>query len=289
MSIIKITIPNPNDGTTTFDKIRFYEATDSAGTGASLLSTEAIDTSGRYQIDPGTTSYTYTTGNTAKYYAGKYYNSVSTITTDYTPWVIGGKDRWDTMFENEMDDTVNAVWSQADIARFKNWALEALYPDLYRQVVDTSLTLDNDTAPAYTYEVPFGIFHISEVGVGDVNNSTSRFTILHPDNWTFENTKLHLKGIPSSELSATIRLIASKKYLEVGDVPERFDSFVMHHMKMSAYLRLADDFPRFKKWSQLQDGTRVSFENLRVHAREFERKFLLGKSEVRDLLFPSLI
>jgi hypothetical protein len=42
---------------------------------------------------------------------------------------------------------------------------------------------------------------------------------------------------------------------------------------MQAYLDLADDFPRFKEWAQLQEGSKVSFENLRVHAREFERKF----------------
>lgn len=289
MSIIKSSVPNPLDGTTTFDKVRFYEADDSSGTNAALIATVSIDTTNRYQIDPGTTSYTYTSGSTSKYYAAKYYNSTSGLLSDYTTWVLGGKDRWDVMFENDLSDTANAVWSQADIARYKSWALEALFPDLYRQVIDTSLTLDNDTSPSYTYTVPFGIFHISEVGVGDVQNSTSTFQILHPDNWTFENSLLHLKGIPSSETSATIRLIAHKKFTEVGEVPERFDRFVIYHLRMSAYLRLADDFPRFKTWSQLQGGTKVSFENLRVHAREFERKFVEGKAEVRELLFPSLI
>lgn len=289
MSIIKSSVANPNDGTTTFDKIRFYEADDSSGTNATLISTSSIDTTNRYQIDPGYTTYTYTSGSTSKYYAAKYYNSSSGISSDYTTWVLGGKDRWDSMFENDLGDTSNAVWSQADIARYKQWALDALYPDLYYQVTDTSLTLDNDTVPTYTYTVPFGIFHIAEVAVGDLQNSTSEFTIIHPDNWTLEGSTLHFKSVPTSESSATIRLIAHKKFLEVGEVPERFDRFVMFHLRMSAYLRLADDFPRFKTWSQLQAGTKVSFENLRVHAREFERKFVEGKAEVRELLFPSLI
>jgi len=289
MAIIKSTVPNPNDGTTSFDKIRFYEATDSSGTGATLLSTEAIDTSTRYQIDPGTTSYTYTSGSTSKYYAGKYYNSSTADISDYTTWVLGGKDRWDTMFENEMSDTSNAVWAAATVARFKVWALEALFPDLYRQVIDTSLTLDNDATPTYTYSVPFGIFNIAEVGVGDVQNSTSTFQKLHPDNWAFENGLLHIFDLGSLTDTATIRLIAHKKYLEVGDVPEQLDRVVMNHLKMNAYLFLAEDFPRFKTWSQLQEGTKVSFENMRVHAREFERKFVEGKAEIRNTLFPSLI
>lgn len=289
MAIIKLSVPNPLDGTTTFNQIKFYEATDNAGTGATLLTTVDIDTTTTSQVDPGFTTYTYTSGYTTRYYAAKYFNSTSSALTDYTTWTLGGRDRWDTMFTLAMDDASYAVWSANIVAQFKTWALEALFPDLYRQVVDTSLTLDNGTTPAYTYTVPYGIFHISEVGVGDLQNSTSNFTILHPDNWTLENSTLHFKSLSGLPDLEPIRLIAHKKFLEVGEVPERFDRFVLHHMKMNAYLYLADDFPRFKTWSQLQDGTKVSFENLRVHAREFERKFNEGKAEVRELGYPVLI
>jgi len=284
MSIIKLFAPNPVDGTTTFDKVRFYEATDNAGTGATLLSTSAIDTTYRSQIDPGYTTYTYTTGSTAKYYAARYYNSTSTVATDYTAWILGGKDRWNTMFENEMEDTSNAVWSATAVTRFKDWALNALYPDLYRQVIDESLTFDDAT---YIYTVPFGIFHISDVYVGDTANSTSTLVKVYPDNWAFENSSLHIFNLNSLTDAATIRLIAHKKYLEIGEVPEDFDQIVMYHMKMNAYLYLAEDFPRYKTWAQLQEGSKVSFENLRVHAREFERKFIEGKAELRSLLYPS--
>jgi len=289
MAIIKMSVPNPLDGTTSFDKVRFYEATDSSGTGATLLSTETIDTSYRNQIDPGYTSYTYTSGYTTRYYAAKYYNSVNNNTTDYTTWTLGGKDRWDTMFETSMDDSANAVWSQETLATFKKWALEALYPDLYRQIIDTSLTLDYDSTPSYTYTLPYGVFHVSEVGVGDVQNLTSSFKIVHSDNWTVENSTLHFKSLSGLPDQGTIRLIAHKKFLEVGEVPERYDHFVLYHMKMNAYLYLADDFPRFKEWARLQEGTKVSFENLRVHAREFERKFESGKAEVRELNYPALV
>lgn len=289
MAIIKISVPNPLDGTSSFDKIRFFQANDSSGTGVSQIGSDtSIDTSTRYQLDPGVTSLTYTSGLTTKYYAAKYYNSSSGALSDYTTWVLGGKDRWDTMFETEMDDAANTVWSAADVANFKTWALNALFPELYRQVIDTSLTLDNDSAPSYTYTIPFGIFHISEVGIGDLNNSTSTFTKLHNDQWSMENSILHLYRIPPSESGATIRLIASKKYLEVGDVPEMYDSIAMDHMKMSAYLNLSEDFPRFKTYAQLQEGTKVSFENMRVQAREFERKFKAGKAEMANTLYPSL-
>jgi len=289
MAIIEITVANPINGSALFDSVRFYEATDANGTGATLIATVDMDTSNRQQIDPGMTTYTHTDGDVAKYYAAKYYNTDTSTESELTPWTLGGADRWDNMFANEMQDTDNAVWSVSDVARFKQWALEALYPELYRQVIDTTLTLGNVEPQEYTYEVPFGIFHISEVGVGDINRSTSRFQRVHPDNWRFENNVLHLDRIPTSSEGATIRLIAHKKFMAVGEVPERLDALVMNHMKMNAYLRLADDFPRFNRWARLQEGTRVSFENLRVHAREFERKFREEKLSIAETFYPSLL
>lgn len=284
MSVIKLYASNPIDGITTFNQVKFYEATDNAGTGASLVATVSIDTTTINQVDPGFTTYTYTSGSTTKYYSCKYYNSVSAIVTDYTAWTLGGKDRWNTMFENEMDDTANAVWSLETVNRFKQWGMSALYPDMYRQVIDTSLTFVSGT---YTYTVPFGIFNISAVGVGDIQNLTSTYVEIHPDSWSQENNILHIKNLAGLTDGATIRLIASKKYLDVGEVPEDIDRIIMYHMKMNAYLYLAEDFPRFKNWAQLQEGSKVSFENLRVHAREFERKFVEGKAEIRSLLYPS--
>ena len=283
MSVIKIFIPNPNDGTATFDQVQHGQADDSSGTNAAVINTSSIDTTRRNQINPGTTNYTYTSGATNKYYSGRYKNSSSAVTTDWMTWTLGGKDRWDTMFENEMGDTTNAVWSQATVSRFKQWALESLFPDLVDTVIDTTLTIDNDDTPQNTYDVPFGIMNITEVGVGDVNNTTSRFKTVSHDNWKFEAGKLHIMSLSGLVTDEQIRLVATKKYLDIGEVPDRYDRFVMHHLKMSAYLNLAEDFPRFKTWAQLQDATKVSFENMRVHAREFERKFIEGKAEAREL------
>lgn len=286
MSVIKISAPNLND-ISSFDQVQFGQADDASGTNATVLATQTADSSDRSKINPGSSYYVYTNGSTTKYYSARGRRSSDLVTTDWATWVLGGKDRWDSMFENEMQDTANDVFTQNDVARFKTWALEALYPDLFKETIDTSLTVDNDTTPQHTYTVPFGIFDISEVGIGDVNNTSSTFVIVSPDNWKHEGDKLHFASLAGLSNALTIRLVASKKYVEVGEVPERYDRFVMHYLKMSAYLRLADDFPRFLKWARLQDGTKVSFESLRVHAREFERKFLDGKAEARELALSS--
>jgi len=284
MAVLKLYANNPNDGTTTFDKIKWYEATDSSGTGATALQSGGsdvetdIDTTTAEPIHPGFTTYTYYSGNTAKYYASTWYNSSTTAETGYSDWVQGGLDRWDTKFMQEMEDGSGTVWDSDTREEFKTNTLEELWPDFYRNVIDTSLTIENESnSVTYEYTVPYGIFQISEVGVGTVNTTSSSssrdFEKVKHDYWTFERNKLHFHNMSGLNDGETIRLIGQKKFLSVGEVPEHLDPMCMLDLKKQAYLYLADDFPRFKKWSRMQEGTKVSFENLRVHAREFERKF----------------
>ena len=292
MAVIKLYSDNPTDGITTFDKVRFYQATDSSGTGATLVATVDIDTDTTDVVHPGFTDYVYTAGSLTKYYASAWYNSSNAALTGYSDWVLGGQDRWDTMFMNELDDTAAAVWSATERALIKSKALDALYPEFFRIIIDTSLTIVNDsTNQTYVYTVPFGIFQISEVGVGDLNKvgiSGRTYVVVKPEYWKFEKNKLHFQSLSGLTDDESIRLVGSKKYLEVGEVPQHIDSLAMLHMRSSAYLLLADDFPRFQTWAKLQAGTKVSFENLRVHAREFERMFNEGKKLLKDTHHTSL-
>lgn len=286
MAILKHFSDNPKDGVATFDKVRFYRATDANGTGATLVATVAIDVSTTSAINPGFTSYVDTAGVLTSYYASAWYNSVSGAESTKSTYVLAGKDRLDTRFENDMQDTTGTVFSTADKSSFKKDAIEALYPEFYRDVIDTSLAIVNtSTNQTYIYTVPFGIFSISEVGYGDIDNSSTDprdFAVVKPAYWKFEKNQLRFDTLPSWNDGDLIRLVGQKKYLDVGEVPAHLDSLLVIHMKMSAYLKLADDFPRFLKWGQLQQGTKVSFENLRVHAREFERKFNDLKKQIKD-------
>lgn len=292
MAILKLYSDNPKDGTASFDKVRFYQADDDDGTGATVIATVSIDTTTTTPINPGFTTYTYTSGATDKYYSSTYYNSTSLAETSNSPYVLGGLDRWDTMFMSEMQDSTSAVWTATDRDYFKKKALQALYPDFFRHVVDTSLTAVNQSPNiTYAYTVPYGIFSISEVGFGNLNVSTGvsrTFKIVKKEYWKFEKNVLHFDPLPQFSNGDSIRLVAQKKYSEVGEVPEYLDPLVMEHMRMSAYVKMADDFPRFLKWGQLQQGTKVSFENVRVQAREFERRFNDMKKELKDNAMASL-
>jgi len=285
MSVIKLYTENPTDGILSFDKVRFYEANDSVGTGSTLVTTIAIDLSRLNPTSPGFTAYTYPGGSVTKYYASTWYNSVTFTETDKSLWVMGGTDRWDTRFMNELKDTVSAVWDATTREYFKDSALESFYPDFSYETVDTSLlVVNNNTVQTKSYAVPFGIFHISEVGVGDPNDLTKSFVVVNPSNWQFEKNLLRFNSLSGMTDTYPIRLVCGKKYLSVGEVPEKLDQIAMLHMKMDAYLNLADDYPRFLTWAKLQAGTKVSFENLRVHAREFERKFEKEKKRLADML-----
>jgi hypothetical protein len=285
MAIIKLYSDNPKDGTTIFDKVRFYEADDSTGTNAAVIATVDINTANVTFIDSGFTFYTYPSGSITKYYASTWYNSSSTIETTKSDYVQGGEDRWDTMFKSEMQDTAEAVWTDTDRGYMKTKALEALYPDFFYETIDTSLTVDNDTAPSFQYTIPFGIFNISEVGIGKPNDYVNQpFKVVHPNNWVVEQNKLRFNSLSGMTDDYDIRLVCSKKYLDVGEVPSRLDPLAMYHLRMSAYIKMADDYPRFLTWARLQKGTKVSFENLRLHAREFERLFNAEREKQKDLM-----
>jgi hypothetical protein len=290
MAVIKLYSDNPKDGTTTFDKVRFYEANDINGTGATLIATVDIDTSNVNVVDSGFTSRVYNGGSTSKFYASSWYNSGNGIETDKSDYVQGGQDRMDTRFMNELQDTPSAVWTSGDRQRFKEAVLEALYPDFFYDTIDTSLSITNNSTNRYfQYTLPFGIFNISEVGIGKLNDQANQpFKIVLSDYWVIDQNKLIFRTLDGLANGYQIRLVCSKKYLEIGEVPTRLDPLMMYHLRMNAYLKLADDYPRFLTWARLQKGTKVTFESLRVHAKNFENMFNTEKEKMKDLLRSSL-
>lgn len=292
MSILKHYADNPSDGNTTFNKVRFYRANDALGTGATLIGTSDIDLTTVTPLNPGFTSYNDLAGDLTKYYSATWYDSVSGAESDHSDYVLGGQDRLDTRFMDEMQDNEEEVFSANDRERFKIDAIQALYPDFFRNVIDTSLSVVN-LAPdvTYIYTVPFGIFSISEVGYGNLNTTSTEnrnFKLVKTEYWKFEKNQLRFDQLPPWNNNDPIRLVAQKKYLDIGEIPVYLDSLLILHMQMSAYLKLASDFPRFLKWGQLQQGSKVSFENLRVHAREYERKFTDLKKQLKDASLASL-
>lgn len=286
--VVRLYSNNPNDGTTSFDQVKFYEATSSAGAGKALITTVSIDTTNRNPIDPGFTSKLHTTGDNTKYAASAWYNSTTTVETRTSDWVLQGEDRWDTMFKNEMQDTAEAVWTATDRKSYKSRALEALYPDFFFESIDTSLTIaNNSTTQTHQFSLPFGMFLVAEVGVGKPNDQTNQpFKILHPDNWTIEQDKLNIKSLSGLTDTHQIRMIGSKKYMEVGEIPLRLDPLALIHMRMSAYLRLSDDYPRFLKWSRMQKGTKVTFAELKAWIKDLDRLFEAEKGRLRDMFMP---
>ena len=265
---------NPIDGTDTFNQVRFYEATDSSGTGTALIAIVSIDTTTINPIDPGFTMYTHTTGDNTKYVSATYYSTTNNNETRRSDWVLQGQDRWDTMFTSELQDSTSSVWTATDRSYIKGKALQALFPDFFYESIDTSLTVvNNSTTQTKIYTVPIGIFQISEVGVGNPNSFTQPFRLVIQDNWEFEQNKLRFFNMSGLSDTYPLRIVASKKYMEVGQVPTRLDPLAMLYMKMSAYQKLADDYPRYLKWSRLQKGNKVTLEGLRLLIKDLRNQF----------------
>jgi len=277
MSVFKIYASNPKDGTSYFDKVRFYEADDDIGTNEALIGESDIDLTTVDLEDFGFTFLLYSGGDSDKYYATSYFNSDTLVETDKTGWIKGDRNRLGFKFLELMGDTENEVFESEVVSQFSEYALEAMYPELQREFIDTSLAIEKGaTTETLEYNVPVGISNIMEVGVGDVNDR-SNFKVLRPFFWKLEGGKLHFLSLSGLDDGETLRLVCLRKYNDIGEVPERYDHLLLYHMQMSAYDWMASRYPRFERFSQLQQGSRVSFENLRVTAREFERKFEDGK------------
>lgn len=270
MAVLKLFATNPTDGIASFDKIKFYEATDAIGTGSTLITTIAIDLATADINDAGYTVHTYPTADLAKYYAATYYNSVSFVETNKGAYILGARDRVYDKFQKLTGDTTNAVFENNAVVQFREDGIEALFPELQRQVIDETLEITkSSSADTLVYTIPFGLVP-TQVWVGDANDDSD---FVQARGWSIEGNKLRFDSIDDFTDEDTIRLIALKKFTNVGEVPEKFDSLLLIHMQGSAYRWMASRYPRYEAYSQLQKGTKVSFENLDGIANKFFTEF----------------
>src|SRR3990172_7098076 len=145
MSVLTLYAPNPTDGIESFDKVKFYEADDAEGGGAVLLDTVDIDLSTSDVTGTGFTSFLDETGDLNKFYSAAYFNSVSSLQSDYGSWMQGGRSRLYRKFQELMGDTTNAIFPHKPVIQFEDDGVEALYPEIQRQSVDESLVVDEDS------------------------------------------------------------------------------------------------------------------------------------------------
>jgi len=93
--MITLTIRNPSDGTTTFDRIRIYRAASETGS-YNLIAT--IDIS-----DGTSTSYTDIDGSSSHWYKVTYYNSVTTKESGFSDPQQGGVSDWYIFIQTDLD------------------------------------------------------------------------------------------------------------------------------------------------------------------------------------------
>ena len=270
MSVLTLFAPNPEDGIETFDQVKFFEADDAEGGGAVLLTTVDIDLTTSDIADAGFTSFIHETGDLNKFYSAAYFNSISSLQSDYGSWMQGGRSRLYRKFQGLMGDTTNGVFPHEAVIQFEEDAIEALYPEIQRQSVDESLGVDEDNL---IYTLPRGISEVNQVGVGDADDPDGQFEIVSTSGWEIQEDKIRFSNLRKFQDGDVIRLVTFKKYRKTGEVPEMYDPALLLHMQGSSYRWMSARYPRFEAFSQIQKGTGVSFENLRVTAAQFLDEF----------------
>jgi len=188
--MITLTIRNPSDETTTFDKIRIYRSTSETGS-YSLIGT--ID------ISSGTsTSYVDTDGTSSHWYKVTYYNSITTKESDFSDPQQGGVSDWYIFVQTDLDyligllrihlgdtDVDNLRYSTSILRTALVAGLKALGPRWkYRYSIDSSYNVSrNHTFLTFTLGEPPVIQYFDEYPIVLMASILIKSGVIQESSW----------------------------------------------------------------------------------------------------------
>lgn len=231
---------NPENGTSTYDKMEFWRAS-SAGGSYDLQATVDIDTTTISDLSPGYTTWVDTSGDSTKYYKIRWKNNASSAVSAYSDEFQGETTVLDARFRKMMRDTNsnNYFFSNDDVAEFRQDAIYSLWPSTWHETVDTSLTTDENTE---IYTLPSGVTRLNKIDLVDTDGSTvGRIT-----DYEVQSNKIIFGVAPRD--GYTMRLWVEKMFTKSAEVPEVFDSYLLDCMMLRAYRELEADRSKAYKY-----------------------------------------
>lgn len=218
--MIILYLRNPDDGVSTYDQVKVYRSSSQNGTYA-LLNTMSIDQTTIADGVPGYTQVTDADGTVDNWYKFLYYNSVSTLTSNYSESFQGGTTELDAKIRRRMKDTnVNKYYFDNDeIGDARDLAIQSLYPhtwiDTTHDVVISDSNKTGITLPQYIARVDTIKIYDSESNL--IGNNYLGFY------------KVGNKLYPQTEFPTgyTFRIIYTKAYTQPAECPEHFTPYLL--------------------------------------------------------------
>ena len=270
-----IDVRNPKDVTGTYNQVEIQRNTSDSATGMADIKTDlAIITTNVTDVSPGYTPYTDSAGVVGThFYRYRYKNTTDSNTTGYSRIFPAGGGILHPEFRRRMRDTnsANYFFTNDDVSDLTRNAINKLFPGIYMEVIDESLTTLADTEK---YNFPSGVFRVNEIEFVDSNGEV----VGTPKGYKKRGRQIIFDVTPPT--SYTIRLYADKQFTKLVEVPELFDDLILDLMQLEALQTFENDRSKYYRYTTV---TNPEGGNLPSIARVIERLEITTKSRLNSL------
>ena len=244
--MLSLEIRNPKDLTTTYSQIEISRADAQGGSYSVIKADLDIDTTTASDMSQGYTVYNDATGDTTKWYKFRYRNGLTY--SQYSNEYQGGSSEMDARFRIEMKDNNpnDYFFDAATVANFRKDAVFSLYPAVWNEAIDETLTTLANTVK---YNFPVGVTRVNDI---DFVDSTTGAIVGSPRNWKTRARQIIFSQVPP--VGYTMRLYVDKMITKVSEVPEIFDEYILDYMKYKAYKVFEADRTQYYKYNTLVKG-----------------------------------
>lgn len=274
---------NPQDGTTTYNKMRTYRATSQSGT-FSVIATTDIDTTTAIDQSSGYTLYNDTTGTSASWYKTSWYHSVSLAESDLTDAFASGTMPLDAKIRRRLKDTNVATYFFAnnEIADFRERALQSLYPATWIDTIYEVAVTDNNKR---SITLPFTVFRVDRILVVNSNGDNCG------EHNAFYKTGNIIYAVNSFPVGYTLRMIVTKPFRYDVETPEHFESYLLDMAELDALRTMETDRSRYYKYTTTirpEGGNLPSLNRIINNLEESAARKLNSLRRTRESTFINL-
>lgn len=251
-------VHNPPDLTSTWDRIRVYASGETSGADYTLSTCSAEIVTTNTTVDsPGYTELTWgPAGNSIDstfWFKAAYYDSTGAEaeSAQSSRTLLATKTRLEDQLALKLRDTTNAVWTETELRDYAERAVQALYPHLVMEAIDsTSLdTVKNQRE----YTLPTGWVKVNQIFIGDIGvdyTEISDYQIVGKRTLVFSSSPQEVDNIT---------LYGQRKYQHSWEVPLIHEEVMIFYGLYLAYQALESDRSKFKQYAEL-----VKDKDLRV-------------------------
>lgn len=281
--MITLSVRNPDDSTSSYDKIKIYSSTTQTGT-YSLVSTVAIDLSQATEFSSGFTQYTDSSGTTSTWYEFSYYNSSTLVETTLSTAIQGGTAYLDSRIRIELQDNDTTapnypIFSNDEIAAARQDAVNMLYPEYGKEWVDKTVTTVQNQ---WTYTIPPTLYNINKIEIWD-ETATPFNKIAEIQAYDVVGNTLRLQNPTDVAINSGYKmyLYATKRITDSADVPSYMDEMLMAKACEVLVRHLVWDRSKYQRYTTIIRPEGGNIPSLMQMIKYYNSLYMTRRNEIK--------